>query len=207
MRIAFLDLDHTLLAADCNQLWMSYLQRHGLVSAGTVAAHERFIEDYARGVLDFPALQAFRHQVDADVPAAVLPAHRQAFAREVLLPALAPQAGALVAGLRAQGMTTVVVSATRAPLVDPVVDCLGIDHALTSCFGADKVRHVEAWLARQGQRLAGLEDSWFYSDSINDLPLLQAVRHPVAVDPDPRLEALARERGWEVLSLRAVSAA
>ena len=124
------------------------------------------------------------------------------FQREILLPAVAPLAPGLLSGLRAQGLATVVVSATRASLVEPVARHLAVDHLLTSCFGPQKVHRVEAWLKAQGCSIAGLEESWFYSDSHNDLPLLEAVSHPVAVDPDLRLARLAAQRQWPVLSLR-----
>ena len=119
-----------------------------------------------------------------------------------LLPAVVPLAPGLLSELRAQGFTTVVVSATRASLVEPVARHLAVDHLITSCFGPQKVHQVEAWLKAQGCTLAGLEEGWFYSDSHNDLPLLEAVCHPVAVDPDPRLAQLVAQRQWPVISLR-----
>jgi phosphoserine phosphatase len=87
-------------------------------------------------------------------------------------------------------------------LVDPVAQALGVGHAITSCFGHDKVQHVQAWLKGWGSSLADLHESWFFSDSHNDLPLLDAVMHPVAVDADERLEKVAMERAWPRMSLR-----
>ena len=202
MRVAFLDLDHTLLAADSNQLWMAFLQSRQLLAAPEMAQHERFMDDYANGVLDFDALQAFRIRLDASLPPDRLEQCLTVFQREILLPAVAPLAPSLLSELRQQGLTTVVVSATRASLVEPVARHLAVDHLITSCFGPQKVHRVEAWLKAQGCSLAGLEESWFYSDSHNDLPLLEAVSHPVAVDPDIRLAQLARQRQWPVISLR-----
>lgn len=202
MRVAFLDLDHTLLAADSNQLWMAFLQSRQLISAAAMERHERFMDDYANGVLDFEALQAFRTELDASLAPERLEQCLAVFQRDVLLPAVAPLAPGLLSELREQGLTTVVVSATRAPLVEPVARHLGVDHLLASCFGAQKVDRVEDWLKQQGGSLAGLEQSWFYSDSHNDLPLLEAVSHPVAVDPDSRLAQLAADRQWPVISLR-----
>lgn len=202
MRVAFLDLDHTLLAADSNQLWMDFLQSRQWVAAPEMAQHQRFMDDYAQGVLDFDALQAFRIGLDASLPPERLEQCLAVFQREILLPAVAPLAPGLVSELRQQGLTTVVVSATRASLVEPVARHLAVDHLITSCFGPQKVHRVEAWLKAQGSSLAGLEESWFYSDSHNDLPLLEAVSHPVAVDPDIRLAQLAGQRQWPVLSLR-----
>lgn len=205
MRVAFLDLDHTLLTADSNQLWMAFLQSQRLISAAEVARHERFMDDYANGVLDFDALQAFRTGLDASLPADRLHRYQMRFEQDILLPAIAPLAPGLLSELREQGLTTVVVSATRASLVEPAARHLGVDHVIASCFGPQKVQAVEAWLNSQGTSLSQLEQSWFYSDSHNDLPLLQAVANPVAVDPDPRLARLARDRGWPEISLQVQS--
>ena len=202
MRVAFLDLDHTLLAADSNQLWMDFLQSRQLIAAAAMQRHDRFMDDYANGVLDFEALQAFRGELDVSLAPGQLEPCLADFQREILLPAVAPLAPGLLSDLRAQGLSTVVVSATRASLIEPVTRHLGADHLLAACFGPQKVHRVEAWLKQQGGSLAGLEESRFYSDSHNDLPLLEAVSHPVAVDPDPRLAQLARQRQWPVISLR-----
>lgn len=201
MRIAFLDLDHTLLAADSNQLWMTHLQSEGLVSAKQFDAHAQFMADYARGELNFAALQNFRVGLEAALPPAILRDVRAVFERDVLLPSIAPLAPRLLAELLTRGLTTVLVSATRSPLVLPVAQALGVDHTITSCFGSDKVVHAQAWLAERGTALLDMQESWFFSDSHNDLPLLEAVMFPVAVDPDARLQQVAFDRAWPVISL------
>lgn len=215
-RIAFLDMDHTLLGADSNQLWLDYLLRHELISAADLAVHDGYVVDYGLGRLDFGALLAFRSRIESAIDPQLLPAHRSRFEATMLLPAIAADAPALVEDLHRQGLTTLIVSATGQDLVRPVADELGIAHVIGSdtnpglgwpCFGAGKVHHVEDWLARRGQSLAGLAESWFYSDSRNDLPLLEAVDHPVVVDPDPVLAAVAIQRGWPVISLRRETAA
>ena len=202
MRVAFLDLDHTLLAADSNQLWMAFLRSEQLISEEQSFVHDQFLQDYARGALNFPALQAFRIGLDASIEASALQSVRTVFEREVLIPAIAPQAPRLMAELTQRGLTTVLVSATRSPLVDPVAQAMGVEHAITSCFGHDKVQHVQAWLKRWGSSLTDLHESWFFSDSHNDLPLLNAVMHPVAVDADERLQQVAIDRAWPMMSLR-----
>jgi phosphoserine phosphatase len=202
MRIAFLDLDHTLLAADSNQLWMAFLRSEQLISEEQSFVHDQFLRDYARGALNFPALQAFRIGLDASIEAASLQSVRAVFEREVLMPAIAPLAPRLLVELAQRGLTTVWVSATRSPLVDPVAQALGVGHAITSCFGHDKVQHVQAWLKRWGSSLTDLHESWFFSDSHNDLPLLDVVMHPVAVDADERLRKVAIDRAWPMMSLR-----
>ena len=211
LRVAFLDLDHTLLAADSNQLWLDYLLRRGHLRPQQIAAHERFVDDYGQGRLDFAALQRFRDEIDTALPVAQMAGLRARFEAEALLPAIARDAAALVDRLHADGLLTLVVSATRQALVQPVADHLGIAHVIGSdsqpeldahCFGAGKIAHVGHWLSQRGSSLGALAESWFYSDSHNDLPLLEAVMHPVAVDPDPRLLRHALERGWPVISLR-----
>jgi HAD superfamily phosphoserine phosphatase-like hydrolase len=211
LRVAFLDLDHTLLAADSNQLWLDYLLQRGQVQPEQIEAHDRFVDDYGRGRLDFVALQRFRHAIDAALPAAQLAGLRAGFEAEALLPAIAREAAALVDRLHADGLLTLVVSATRQSLVQPVADQLGIAHVIGAdsqpeleahCFGAGKIAHVEYWLSQRGSSIAALAESRFYSDSHNDLPLLEAVQQLVAVDPDPQLLRSALERGWPVMSLR-----
>jgi len=161
MRVAFLDLDHTLLAADSNQLWMDFLYSRQLISAAEVQQHERFMDDYANGVLDFEALQAFRTGLDGSLSPHRLAACQSSFESEVLLSAVAPLAPSLLSDLRAQGLSTVIVSATRASLVEPVARHLGVDHVIAGCFGRQKVQAVECWLNSQGSSLSQLEQSWF----------------------------------------------
>jgi len=201
MRIAFLDLDHTLLAADSNQLWMSFLCSHDMVSAQDLSIHDQFMIDYANGTLDFGALSRFRCRIEADLPSEFLFSQRTLFEREILFPALAPRAIQLLADLRDMGLSLVLVSATGRSLVDPVAHCLGIDHVICPCFGPDKVDHVQAWLLDRCCSLESLQESWFFTDSHNDLPLLERVANPVVVDPDPSLKRVAMDRGWRAISL------
>lgn len=202
MRIAFLDLDHTLLTADSNELWMEFLHQHGLVSAAEVAKHDHFMDDYARGELDFASMQEFRIRIDASLDCEIVRALQSQFERDMLLPAVAPRAPLLLSELRGQGVKTVIVSATRSSLVEPVAKHLGVDHTISSCFGANKVTQVQAWLGVLGTSIEKLVESRFYSDSCNDLPLLDSVKTPVAVDPDGSLERIAIDRMWPVISLR-----
>lgn len=213
MRVAFFDLDHTLLSTDSNQLWFDYLHAHGMLSEEVLARHAAFIRDYHAGQLDFHGLHAFRQAVDASIAPQRLKDCREAFTLERLLPAVAQRAPALLDTLRRDGMLTMVISASPEALVLPVARHLGFEHVLAAdsaagrhlpepCFGPGKVLHAEAALAELGTSLAGVDQSWFYSDSHNDLPLLEAVQHPVAVDPDPVLEQVARARAWPVISLR-----
>ncbi len=213
MRVAFFDFDHTLLGADSNQLWLEHLDARGMLAADALHRHDAYMRAYAAGGLDFAALDAFRAELDASMDAATLQACRDSCVRERLLPAVAPRAPALLQELQAQGVLIFVVSASREALLRPVVEALGIQHLVAAdsprraalakpCFGDGKVLHVEHALHAMGTSLRSLERSWFYSDSHNDLPLLEQVSDPVAVDPDPLLERVAQWRGWSVVSWR-----
>ena len=213
MRVAFFDLDHTLLRTDSNQLWFAYLHSHGLLGDDALARHAAFMDDYDAGRLDFYGLLAFRRAVDASIAGDVLRSQREAFTRECLIPSVAPRAPALLDALRGDGKLTMMISASPEALVLPVARHLGFEYVLAAdsiagqhlpapCFGPGKVLHAEAALATIGTSLATLEHSCFYSDSHNDLPLLEAVQRPVAVDPDATLAQIALERAWPVISLR-----
>lgn len=202
MRVAFLDLDHTLLVCDSNQLWMNFLLSQQMISLEQFNLHEKFMDDYANGTLNFTKLQSFRVELDASLPFEKMRQGKSVFENEILLPAIAPLAANLMYELRHQGLTTVVVSATRSDLINPVAQQLRVDHVISSCFGQDKVNQVEAWLSTFEKSLSELDESWFYSDSHNDMPLLDAVTYPVAVDPDHKLEQIANNRKWKQISLR-----
>lgn len=210
MRVAFFDFDHTLLNGDSNEQWYAHLLAGGLIDQATWHLHERFMQDYQNGQLDFEALQQFRCRVDEALPLELLGAHRYAFAVSRLLPALSLALKDRVRYHHQRGDHVVIVSATRRCLIEEAALTLGISSLITAepghlvdgmpCFGEGKVRHVEAWLTPMGLSLAQLSESWFYSDSFNDLPLLQSVSHPVAVAPDARLLRHAEQQGWPVIS-------
>ncbi len=218
MAIALFDLDETLIDGDSDYLWGRFLAREGVVDGARYEAeNRRFYEDYLRGTLDIDAF--LRHQL---APLAALEPDRLEdlrgrFLREEIEPRILPAARALVARHRAAGDRPVIITATNRFITGPIARLLGVEdliatepergpdgrytgrHVGIPAFREGKVRRLRAWLAERGLDLAG---SWFYSDSHNDLPLLELVEHPVAVDPDPRLARVARERGWPVISLR-----
>ncbi|HEY5791412.1 MAG TPA: HAD family hydrolase [Gammaproteobacteria bacterium] len=217
MALALFDLDNTLLAGDSDYLWGCFLAREGLVDA---ASHERenlrYYHDYQAGRLDIHEFLRFALRPLADHDPRLLEALRARFVAEMIAPIVAPGAPALLARHRARGDRLAIITATNRFVTAPIAALLGIDDLLATepeqvdgrytgepagipCFREGKVLRLQAWLAETGMDLA---DSWFYSDSHNDLPLLEAVTHPVAVDPDPQLRETAAARGWEVLSLR-----
>lgn len=218
-RLTLFDLDHTLLAGDSDVLWCEFLMDRGVLDRAEFATRNADMEArYRAGTV---GAQEFAHfyigTLGGRMPAEWDAARRDFLARYVL-PRIPASALELVRTHAAAGDLVVMTTATNRFITELTAQHFGIDHLLAteaeiadgrftgrSCgtlnMRAGKVERLHEWLAA---REAGLEAfrSTAYSDSINDLPLLEAVDDPVAVDPDPRLAAIARERGWRVLSLR-----
>ena len=216
MPLAIFDLDNTLLAGDSDYLWGRFLVERGIVDRDFYEReNERFYRDYQAGRLDVGVFLRFALKPLAEHPTSALLSWREDFLREKIDPLILAPARALVERHRAAGDLLVVVTATNAFVTAPIAARFGIPHLIATepeqvdgrytggvagipAFREGKVQRLELWLAQTGQSLAG---STFYSDSHNDIPLLDRVDHPVAVDPDPELLAFARKRGWAVISL------
>jgi HAD superfamily hydrolase (TIGR01490 family) len=217
MALAIFDLDNTLLAGDSDYSWGQFLVQHKLVDpASYEQANKKFFQDYQNGRLDIYEYSAFcftpltRYSMDE------LARFHAMFMDEFIRPMITDQARELVARHRQQQDDLLVITATNSFITRPVVRELGIDTLLatdpkivagrytteidgTPCYKEGKVTRLEEWLAHTGKTLAG---SWFYTDSVNDLALLELVDNPVAVDPDQELARIARDRNWPVISLR-----
>lgn len=223
MKLALFDLDHTLLPLDSDHAWGQFTVQLGWRDAEQFAkANDAFYQQYKAGTLDLNTYIRFGTQSLRDLgdnaPALAAQAHEQ-FMAQVVLPAIRPQATALLDKHRRAGDEIVLVTATNAFITAPIARALGIAHLIavnlvldeqgvptgdiagTPSFREGKVTRVEQWLADRGLGWADLQYSYFYSDSINDLPLLERATHPVATNPDDRLKAIATERGWPVLDL------
>jgi HAD superfamily hydrolase (TIGR01490 family) len=217
MTLAIFDLDNTLIAGDSDHLWGVFLCEQNLVDGDDFARrNEAFYAAYQRGELDIDAYLRFALAPLAGRPQEQLDDWHAAFMREKIKPIMLPAAEELIARHRDQGDTLLIVTATNAFITRPIAQALGIDNLL-ACEGEmvdgrytgqprgiptyreGKVKRLEAWLEETGLSLAG---AWFYSDSHNDLPLLERVDNPVAVDPDEILAERARSAGWPVISLR-----
>lgn len=217
MTLAIFDLDNTLIAGDSDHLWGVFVCEQGLVDGEDFAQrNEAFYADYQRGELDIDAYLRFALAPLAGRPQDQLADWHAAFMREKIAPIMLPAAAELIASHRGRGDTLLIVTATNAFITRPIADALGIDNLL-ACEGEivdgrytgqpqgiptykeGKVRRLQEWLAQTGLSMDG---AWFYSDSHNDLPLLERVDNPVAVDPDEILAARARSEGWPVISLR-----
>ncbi|MFC4160023.1 HAD family hydrolase [Chitinimonas lacunae] len=220
-RLTLFDLDHTLLSGDSEMAWGEFLLARGHLDA---AIHAERCADWQRqyreGTLDVPAYYAFQLSLLTPFRRHELEALRREYLSERVEPMLTRRSRALVAERLAAGDLVAIVTATHRFLTEPIAALFGVEHLLATepeadaagdftgrligepCLREGKIVHVDAWLARLGRRWEDFDQRWFYSDSVNDIPLLEKVDRPVAVDPDPRLLAHATARGWAVLSLR-----
>lgn len=219
MRLALFDLDNTLLAGDSDFEWAQFLIEKGVLDAEAYAAtNQRFYDQYKDGTLDILAFLDFQLRPLARHARAELDAWHAEYMQRKVLPMIAPGAPALLEAHREH--TRMIITATNAFVTAPIARHLGVEHLIatdpeeingaftgrvrgTPSFKSGKIERLDAWLAAQGKTWADVSESWFYSDSLNDIPLLERVHHAVAVDPDDTLRAHARQRGWPVVSLRA----
>jgi HAD superfamily hydrolase (TIGR01490 family) len=220
MNLALFDLDNTLLAGDSDFEWAQFLISKGVVDRELQEAKNlQFYEDYKAGTLDIHAFLAFQLAPLARHPRAELDAWHREYMDRHIRPLISGAARALVGRHLAAGDLCAIVTATNSFVTGPIARAFGIGHLVATepervegrytgrvagmpCFREGKIARVEAWLAGLGHRLPDFPVSSFYSDSRNDLPLLERVSRPVAVDPDETLGAAARARGWPVISLR-----
>ena len=217
MGIALFDLDNTLIAGDSDYLWGCFLVEQGIVD-GTLYENknQRFYDQYKVGELDIHEFLEFQLKPLTEHSMKTLNQWRSQYIEEKVIPILLPKAHALIERHRQQGDTLVIITATNRFITSPIAELYDIRHLLATepeivnarysggitgipCFQDGKVTQLESWLT-SNQRT--LDDSWFYSDSHNDLPLLNKVSHPVAVDPDEILRQHASEHDWPVISLR-----
>lgn len=217
MSLAIFDLDNTLLSDDSDYLWGQFLVEQGLVDGEFYEReNQRFYDAYRAGTLDIHAFLAFMLRPLTEHPLARLLDWRERFVAEKIEPIILPKAIALLEKHRAAADTLLIITATNSFITTPIAERLGVPNLLATevefidgrytgrplgipCFQQGKVERLRAWLAETGHDIA---DSWFYSDSRNDLPLLGLVTNPVAVDPDEALARHAEERGWPIISLR-----
>lgn len=220
MNLALFDLDNTLLSIDSDHAWGRYLVARGIVDSDEFdRRNDYFYERYKAGTLDIHEYLLFALAPIAGRPRDEIDVWHADFMAEVIGPAIGAKARALVEQHLAAGDLCCCVTATNAFVTAPIARAFGIPH-LIACdleehdgvftgkprgipsFQDGKIRRVEAWLATMNMRMADFPASHFYSDSRNDIPLLERVTHPVAVDPDDTLAELARARDWPVISLR-----
>ena len=217
MKLALFDLDNTLLTGDSDFEWAQFLIEQGVLDREIYEArNEEFFAQYKAGTLDIHEFLDFQLKPLSRHPRSVLDAWHRQFMQVKILPMVRDSARALVE--RHRGDICVVVTATNSFVTAPIAREFGIEHLIATvpeeldgeftgqvtdipCFREGKVQRLESWLETQGRPLESFEQSWFYSDSHNDLALLARVTHPVAVDPDDTLRAHAQAHGWPILHL------
>jgi HAD superfamily hydrolase (TIGR01490 family) len=218
MDIALFDLDHTLIPFDSGSVFTRHLAARGALPADFEAQYLDFCLRYAEGTVDMAQMHRFTVGALAVHAPETLGRWLREF-QDVIAPRIPPRAISLVQEHRSAGHACALVTATTRFVAEAFGAALGLADVLATqpelgpdgrytgeivgppCFREHKLTHVQAWLSRRGEAWSDVGRSWFYSDSINDRPLLEAVTDPVAVDPDPRLRALAQSRGWAVISL------
>jgi HAD superfamily hydrolase (TIGR01490 family) len=218
-RLALFDLDHTLIPFDSGMAWTRFLVREGALDDGAEARYLGFCHQYVAGTLDIHAMVRANLLPLAAFEPEQLAQWRQRFEREIAAHLPNDAMRARVAHHLESGDLCAVVTATERLVAEPFARAFGIEHLVATegvmingrptgeidglpCFREHKLARVEQWLTRLSvapKTVAAFDESFFYSDSINDLPLLEAATHPVAVRPDERLRAHAFAAGWQVI--------
>lgn len=217
MSLAIFDLDETLIATDSDHAWGEYVAASGLVDADEYTAkNNQFYDSYKRGKLDIDAYLTFSCAMLSQYSMTELIDMRQDFVTEFIAPFVLSKALALVDKHRNQEDHLIVITATNQFITEPIAALFDVDTLIapvleicdgrytgqilgTPSFGVGKVTRLREWIVANDQSLV---ESYFYSDSHNDLPLLREVTHPVAVDPDEILQAEAEKEKWSIISLR-----
>ncbi len=218
MGLAFFDLDNTLIAGDSAQAFSEFMAACDDLAtpADFLQRNHAYMDDYERGDLDLPAYMHYTLLPLIDLPPERVVALVQRFVSEVVEGMVLPKAVELLQRHRSEGDEIVIISATGSHLVHPIAAYLGVEHSLAvdiervddkitghltgvPTFREGKVTRAIGWADERGYDIG---EAYFYSDSHNDLPLLERARYPVAVDPDVMLKEVAASRGWPILSLR-----
>ena len=220
MNLALFDLDNTILAGDSDYNWSRFLIQEGYLDGAIHAEkNEKFYADYKAGTLDIYAFVEFQFKPLARNPRTVLNQLLKKYVEEVIKPMITEKARVLVKRHQEEGDLIIVITATNSFITKPIAELFGIKNLIGTdpeekegeftgkvsglpSFKEGKVTRLEAWLKGKNLSLASFENSYFYSDSHNDLPLMQKVTHPVAVDSDDVLSEYAKSKGWPQISLR-----
>jgi HAD superfamily hydrolase (TIGR01490 family) len=219
MKLALFDLDHTLLPIDSDHTWGVFTTEMGWNDPQVFSQrNDEFYAHYQAGTLDIHDYVRFATQAARERGAVEAARAHDRYMDEVIRPRITPEALALVRSHQHAGDTVMIVTATNEFVTRPIAQAFGVSELIavelerddtgwitgeikgTPSFREGKVIRVAQWLAQQGLNWSDVEMS-FYSDSMNDLPLLEKAHHPVATNPDARLRQLATERGWRILEL------
>jgi len=219
MKLAIFDLDNTLLNGDSDVAWGEYLIELGVRDEQVYRqTNLKFYQDYLDGCLDIRAFQRFQLKVLTEYPLETLLQWRADFITKKIVPLMLPKAQALIAEHRQNNAQLLIITATNRFITQPIAEKLGISELIATepemrnnsytgdivgepSYAQGKVVRLEQWLTERNWVFKEIE-TWFYSDSHNDLPLLRKVTHPIAVDADEKLRAEATQRHWSIMSLR-----
>ena len=219
MNLALFDLDNTLLNGDSDFEWSQFLIRIGILDRELFEVKNlAFYEQYKAGTLDIHEFLDFQLKPLSRHSRKVLDAWHRQFMQESILPIVTQPARDLVEQHRKAGDVCVIITATNSFVTSPIAREFGVEHLIATepehengeftgrvadvpCFREGKITRLNSWLTDRGWTLDSFDDSTFYSDSLNDLPLLCKVKHPVAANPDAILRAHAEQHGWRIISL------
>lgn len=220
MKLALFDLDNTLLNGDSDFEWSQFLIRIGILDRELFEVkNQTFYDQYKAGTLDIHEFLDFQLKPLSRHSRKTLDEWHDQFMRESVLPMVTQKARDLVRQHLAAGDVCVIITATNSFVTGPIAREFGIENLIATepehvggeftgrvadvpCFREGKITRLNNWLTERGWTLESFEDSTFYSDSLNDLPLMRQVRHPVAANPDETLRGHAEQHGWRIISLR-----
>jgi len=220
MKLTLFDLDNTLLDGDSDFEWSQFLIRIGVLDRELFEARNMaFYEHYKAGTLDIHEFLDFQLKPLSRHSRKTLEEWHQQFMREQVLGMITQSARDLVNRHLASGDVCAIVTATNSFVTAPIAREFGIEHLIATepehndgeftgnvadvpCFREGKITRLDNWLVARGWNLNSFAESTFYSDSLNDLPLLCKVKHPIAVNPDATLRAHAEQHGWQIINLR-----
>lgn len=220
MNLALFDLDNTLLSGDSDFEWAQFLIEQGVLDRELFEAKNlEFYRQYKQGTLDIHEFLDFQLKPLSRHPRSVLDGWHAEFMQRKVRPMMGQLARDLVARHRAAGDICIVITATNSFVTAPIAREFGVEHLIATepeqkdgeftgrvagvpSFREGKISRLEDWMAQRGWGWDSFADSCFYSDSLNDLPLLEKVKKPVAVDPDTTLRSHAEQQGWRIMSLR-----
>lgn len=220
MTLAIFDLDETLIATDSGSAWLEHLVEIGQLDADFLRQDAGYMAQYNAGELSMTAYMAFSLQPIQGKTAAEIDQLMTGFVARHIAPHIYPQGQQLIRELQAAGQRVLIISATVDFVVRPIARALGVEDILAINIGWDaqgratgntegvlsfregKVTRLQQWLEQTGESATGAR---FYSDSINDLPLLEYIDQPIATNPHPRLQPVAQQQGWPILDWRAMA--
>jgi HAD superfamily hydrolase (TIGR01490 family) len=220
VQLALFDLDNTLLSGDSDFEWAQFLIEAGVLDRELFEAKNlAFYQQYKAGTLDIHEFLDFQLKPLSRHSRKVLNGWHEEFMQRKVAKMMGNAARELVNEHRAAGDVCVIITATNSFVTAPIARAFGVEHLIATepeevrgeftgrvsgipSFREGKITRLEEWMRQRGWNWASFSDSWFYSDSLNDLPLLSRVKNPVAVDPDPTLRQHAESHGWRIISLR-----